>query len=423
MKKIGLILLLAAVLCLSFAACGNDKDKGTVTLTVWGAQEDQAILKEMCEAFQKENPDTTYRFVYGVQSEQFMADTILNDVTAGPDVYSFPSDQINKLYAGGALARVGGEGEKTVKEQNTEQSVDAATVTVGGEDRLYAYPMTGDNCYIVYYDKRVFSNADDLSTLDKMLDKAESQGKKVHFKLHDDGFYLSSFFFADPSLKYQVTYTDNMVEDRVTINYDDPAGMDVMRALKHYVYDRNGLEVKTDDSKIVAAFTENSGGKLSAAAAITGTWNAAILKEKLGENLGMCKLPTAKIGNEETQLSGFMGYKLMGVNGYSKHKNEAHKLAAYLTNRENQLKRFEKRGMGPTNKEVAEMDKVKNDPVMGTVLEQAQYNRVQKNVSTSYWSSTKALLTPMITAKETGAPVTDAQLEMWLRDMCNQIRK
>ena len=178
----------------------NNGEKTKVTLTVWGSEEDQAMLKEMCNEFAKANPDKEYKFLFGVQSEADAADKVLNDVTAGPDVYSFACDQINKLIAGGALARIGGTNETQVKELNSEGSVDAATITVNGEDQLYAYPSTGDNCYFVYYDKRVYTDPSQLSTLSSMLDIANNAGKKVHFKLNDDGWYLSSFFFAKPIL-------------------------------------------------------------------------------------------------------------------------------------------------------------------------------------------------------------------------------
>ena len=58
----------------------------------------------------------------------------------------------------------------------------------------------------------------------------------------------------------------------------------------------------------------------------------------------------------------------------------------WLTNQENQLKRFQVRGFGPTNKVVSEMDEVKNDPVIAAVLDQAQYMRAQKGVpGTNSW--------------------------------------
>lgn len=423
-----LYLALALVMCLSaFVSCGGGSDNSEAnsagagegqkyTLTVWGAQEDQAMLKEMCEAFAAANPQNTYKFLFGVQGENDSADKVLNDVTSGPDVYSFASDQINKLFAGGALARVGGDIEKNIKEINSTGSIDAATITLGGEDQLYAYPMTGDNCYFVYYDKRVYGDLGNLETLDKMLDTAKAAGKKVHFKLNDDGWYLSSFFFANPDLKYNVTYNENMVETAVDINYNNAAGLEVMKALRTYVA-HEALVAQTDDSKIIAAFTSGE-----AAAAISGTWNAAVIKDLLGENMGVCKLPTANIGGTQVQLSGYMGYKLIGVNGYSQNKGEAHKLAQWLTNEQNQLKRFETRGFGPTNTTVAATDAVKNDIIMSAVLTQAQFNRAQKSVPGNYWTPMGSLITPLVTAEDCTL-ITDEELQGYLDSLVSQIAK
>ena len=398
---------------------GNSKE---ITLTVWGAQEDQQMLKEMCDAYAKENSRNKYKFQFGVLGEGNSSDKILNDVEAGPDVFSFPSDRINTFYAGGALARIGGDLETRVKAENAEGAVDAATIRVNGEDHLYAFPVTGDNCYFLYYDKSVFKNPEDLQSMDKILDVAEAAGKKVHFKINDDGWYLASFFFADEDLKYDVTYNDRMVEEKVEINFDSEDGLDVMKAIRHYV-NRDGFVAQTDDSKIIAAFTPDASGKRECAAAVSGTWNASTIKQLLGDNMGVCILPTVKIDGEDVRLSGFMGYKLMGVNGYSKNKGEASKLAAFLTNEQNQLKRFRDRGFGPTNKKVAAMTEVMNDPVISTVLEQAAYNRSQKNVPSAFWTPMASLITPLITAKAEGKTVTDEQLQGYLDALCKQIRK
>ncbi len=416
-------------------ACGRDNgdsgetggDSGgssgkNITLTVWGAQEDQEMLKTMCDAYARANPQNKYTFRFGVQGEGDAGDKILNDVMAGPDVFSFPGDRINAFYAGGALARIGGELEETVKRENSEGAVDAATIRVNGEDHLYAFPSTGDNCYFLYYDKSVYKNAEDLASMDRLLAVAEEAGKKVHFKINDDGWYLSSFFFADEDLGYDVTYNDRMVEEKVTINYDSENGLEVMRAIRNYVAS-DAFVPQTDDSKIIAAFTPDANGKREAAAAVSGTWNATTIKQLLGDNMGVCILPTIRLDGEDVRLSGFMGYKLIGVNGYSQNKGEASKLAAFLTNKDNQLLRFQTRGFGPTNKEVASMPEVVDDPIIATVLEQAAYNRPQKNVPNAYWTPMGSLITPLVTAKAEGRTVSDSEMQGYLDALCKQIRK
>ena len=425
MKKFARILAIALVIVMALTtlvACPEppvDGEKTKYTLTVWGAEEDQAMLKAMCDAYAKANPQNEYKFLFGVQSEADAADKVLNDVESGPDVYSFASDQINKLFAAGALARVGGEAERNVIANNTPGSIDAASFKINGEDQLWAYPMTGDNCYFVYYDKRVFTEESLLASLDSMLDTAAAAGKTVHFKLNDAGWYLSTFFFAKPDLKYEVTYDDAMVEQSVSINFNEAGGLEVMKAIRNYVA-HDSLDVQTDDSKIIAAFTEGS-----AAAAVTGTWNRKAISDLLGENMGVCKLPTVMIAGEQTQLSGFMGYKLVGVNGFSKNKGEAHKLAEWLTNEQNQLIRFQQRGFGPTNKNLASLPEVLNDPVISVVLEQGQFNRPQKSVPGNYWTPMGSLITPLVTAKADGtyADITDEKLQEYLDALVDQIAK
>ena len=436
MKKIRILSLVIALLMLVtvFAACNqnnsdenknqNNGEKTKVTLTVWGSQEDQEMLKEMCAAFAAANPDKEYKFLFGVQGEGDAADKVLNDVTSGPDVFSFASDQINKLIAGGALARVGGEYETFVKENNSATSVDAATITVNGEDQLFAYPMTEDNTLFLYYDKSVIGD-DQVDTLDELLDAAHAAGKKVHFKLNDDGWYLSSFFFACPELGYNVTYNDSMVEQSVSLNYNNAQGLEVMKALAKYV-NHPALVIQTDDSKLIAGLTPTAEGVVEAAAGVSGTWNAQSIQGLLGENMGVAKLPTVEIGGEQKQLTTYMGCKLIGVNNYSQNKVEAHKLAMWLTNEQNQLKRFETRGFGPSNKAVAASEAVANNAVIAAVMEQAKYSRAQKSVPGNYWTPMGALITPFIEHKEAGDLLTfytDEELQKLLDALVAQIEK
>ncbi len=438
MKKFKILAIVAAmlVLCLALVACGGgngndnngDNNGGTqqkerITLTVWGSQEDQEMLKAMCAAYAAANPDKEYKFLFGVQGEGDAADKVLNDVTSGPDVFSFASDQINKLYAGGALARVGGAIETNVKEINSAGSIDAATINVNGEDQLFAYPCTEDNTLFLYYDKSVIGE-DDIDTLDDLLDAAHAAGKKVHFKLNDDGWYLSSFFFAIPELGYNVTYDNKMLETAVDVNYNNAQGLSVMKALAKYV-NHPALVIQTDDSKIIAGLTPDANGNVEIAAAVSGTWNAKGIKELLGDNIGASKLPTVEIGGEQKQLVTYMGCKLIGVNGYSQQKAEAHKLAQWLTNEQNQLTRFETRGFGPSNKVVAQSEAVQNDLIISAVMEQAKYSRAQKGVPGNYWTPMGALITPFIEMKEqdTLKDISDATLQEYLDAVVSEISK
>lgn len=426
--KNSLALALAVLMLAALAACGSKSEtpqSGTTpqpseggekyTLTVWASEEDQALTKELCNAYAAAHPENTYKFLFGVQGENDAADKVLNDPESGPDVFAFASDQINKLIQAGALARVGGGILDDIRAVNSEGSVDACTVTIDGEEQVYAYPYTGDNTYFLYYDSSKLS-ADDVKDLDTLLEKAAAQDKLVAFRLYDDGWYLSSFFFAEPELKYEVAYSDDLTELSVDINYDNATGLDVMKALRGY-FANSALSANVDDSKVLAGVQSGS-----IIAAVSGTWTRSAIEGVWGGNMAAAVLPTATIGGKQVQLNGYFGYKLIGVNGYSQNKGEAHKLAQWLTNEENQIKRFEVRGLGPTNKKAMNASAVTDDPIISVVLQEAGYFRSQKGVPGSYWTP-MASLTKQFVESDDPASIPDDTLQELLDSLCKQIRR
>ncbi|MDE5548429.1 MAG: extracellular solute-binding protein, partial [Clostridia bacterium] len=199
MKKFGKIacLALGAVMSLGFAcACdaegsgGNKGDKKV--FVIWCPEADHDFAKQVAADFLKENTDVNLEFQFGIQGENDAATKVLTDVENAPDVFSFASDQINKLIVGDALARVSTARVQRLKELNTAEAVDAATVTIGGEEQTYAFPYT-DNTYFLYYNKSKFSE-EDIKTLDGILDKC-SEEEQFGYPMND-GWYNSAFFFG-----------------------------------------------------------------------------------------------------------------------------------------------------------------------------------------------------------------------------------
>ena len=146
-----------------------------VTLTMWGAEEDQDLLREISDKFIEKygNYGGKITINLGTQSESTAKDTVLTDPTAAADVYAFADDQLNELVKAGALQEVQLNADD-IKSRNTPASVDAATV----DGKIYAYPLTADNGYFMFYDKSFFTE-DDVKSLDTMMEKAAAAGKKV----------------------------------------------------------------------------------------------------------------------------------------------------------------------------------------------------------------------------------------------------
>ena len=121
------------------------------------------------------------------------------------------------------------------------------------------------------------------------------------------------------------------------------------------------------------------------AAGISGVWNDVSVREVWGDNYRAVKLPTYTVAGQQVQMASFKGYKMLGVNAYSKYPEWAAKLADWLTNEENQTLRFEERGQGPSNINAAASDAVNQSPAIQAVLAQSEYGKLQR-VGNAYWT-------------------------------------
>ena len=345
---------------------------GDVKLTMWGAEEDQTMLREMADAFIAENADKgNITIDIGVQSESSAKDTVLADPEAAADVFAFADDQLNELVAAGALQEVLLNPDD-VKSRNLAGSVNAATMN----DKLYAYPMTADNGYFLYYDKSVLSE-EDVQSMDTLLAKADASGKKFMMSLND-AWYIYSFY-AGAGLK--ATLADDGIN--TVCNWNEAPGADVTQAI---------LDISTQsafksgaDADIVSGIKDGS-----CCAAISGTWNAGTAEETWGENYAATKLPTYTLNGEQVQMASFSGYKLVGVNPHSSNVGVAMLLADYITNEDNQAKRFNDRKLGPSNIKVNESEAVQNAPAIAALAAQSDYATLQR-VGANYWSSAQSL--------------------------------
>ena len=77
-------------------------------------------------------------------------------------------------------------------------------------------------------------------------------------------------------------------------------------------------------------------------------------------------------------------YKFVGVNGYSENSGWAVLLADYISNEEAQQAFFDQRESGPSNKNVAASESVKENVALGALAQQAEFAQAQK-VGGKYW--------------------------------------
>lgn len=86
-------------------------------------------------------------------------------------------------------------------------------------------------------------------------------------------------------------------------------------------------------------------------------------------------------------MSCYSGFKLMGVNAYSKNSGWAVLLAEFLTNETSQTARFASRQLAPTNLKAAEDEAVTSNIAIAASAAQDVFGSVQ-NVGGKYWDPT-----------------------------------
>ena len=367
MKKL-LAFALAAMMRFGLAASGLAEGE-TVTLKVWGSQEDQELLGVLVENFKAANPDTTWDISLGVVGEPDAKARYLEDPAAAADVFAFSNDQLLDLVNADALYEVTRNLDAIVA-ANSAGSIESATL----DGVLYGYPMTADNGYFLYYDKSVLSE-EDVQTLDGILAKANEAGKKVFMDV-SNGWYIASFFLG-------AGCTLGLDENgKQTCDFNNEAGVAAGEAIRAFTADPAFLT--GDDSVLTGGMGD------TICAGVSGTWNAAAIQEKLGENYAACKLPTFTLNGEQVQMSSFIGTKLIGVNTQTAHPVEAMMLAEFLTNEEAQQLRFEMREIGPSNSNVAASEEVQANIALAALAEQSQYGVSQKYVLGNFWTPSEA---------------------------------
>ena len=402
MKKLLTVLLCLAML-FSFAACGKGGGggdtpsggsglEGEYNLTIWVSESDgvKELTQKQVEAFMEANPGIKINATIEGVTEADSATLMITDVESGADIYCFAQDQLARLVLAGALNPLGDKTSATIREENDEVSVSAATVN----GKLYCYPLTSDNGYYMYYDKSVVKE-EHLDSLEDIIADCEAANKLFSMELETSAWYNAAFMFATGCVsEWQTDNAGNFTG--VNDTFDSAEGVIALKGMQKLLKS--------------PAYNSSSGasdfGKGSAVV-ISGPWASADVQAILGANYGATDLPSFTVDGKSYHLGSFSGNKLMGVKPQTDAKKGAvaQALALYPTNEECQLQRFELKGWGPSNKKAQQNDKVKNDVALNALAMQAQYAVPQGQIHGSWWS----IATNYAASAKTAT--TDAELE------------
>lgn len=349
----------------------TENDGGTVALRVWAEESTYDALNKMIDSFKEQyKGQANFDITLEQNSDADTRNNVLGDVHEAADLFIMADDQLASMVAGGALYPVPNADE--VKSANVEGAVEAATIN----DTLYAYPMTADNGYFLYYNKKYISDSD-VATFDGILKAAKKSKKKVMMDW-SSGWYLYAFF-GNTGLDFGIN--DDNVTNHCEWNSKKGKikGVDVAQAMLD-IQKSGAFQSGTDTDFLAGAEKGN------VVVGVSGVWNETALRKIWGDDLGAAKLPTYTVAGKQVQMASFTGYKLIGVNAYSAHPQWAAKLADWMTNEQNQTLRFEMNGQGPSNTKAADSDAVKASVCIQAVIAQSEFGKLQR-VGNSYWDA------------------------------------
>ena len=388
MKRNWTAALLAGTMAVAMMGMSVHADE----IKVWVADNVVKFTEEKIAQFQEENPEfADFDVMVQPVGEGDAAGNMITDVEAGADIFVFAQDQIARLVSAGALEEVAPENQDAVIAENDAGAVSAATVG----DILYAYPLTSDNGYFLYYDKSVVS---DPSTLEGIVADCEAAGKNFYMEINS-GWYQTAFFFATGAeLSYETDDDGNFTT--CNVSYASDAGLNALKEM---------IELKASP-----AFQNGSavGEATNCAAIVDGTWDSGAAQDLFGDNYACAKLPTFEAADGQTyQMSGFGGFKLLGVKPQEDEDKliACDALAAYLSSEEVQLARFQEVGWGPSNLAAQQSDDVQADVALSALAEQLAFTIPQGQYPGEYWVLATSLGDSVITG-ELGTSSSDDDL-------------
>ncbi len=347
---------------------------GTYDITMWVSEKEGVAdqFKQQIAEFMAANPGIIINASIEGVTEADAGSKVVADVASAPDMYCFAQDQLARLVQAAALAGPGGDIAKLIKESNDAGSVAAASVA----GTIYAYPMTSDNGYYMYYDTSIISE-EDAESLEAIIAACEDSGKLFRFAL-ENAWYTASFFFATGC---NSNWSMNEDGDFIAVDddFNSTKGLIAMKGMQKLaqssIYDSNA-DIFTDAGVVV-----------------TGIWNAEAAEAHFGENFGVTDLPSFTVDGESYHLGSYTGNKLLGVKP-QQDKNRAavlSLLAQYLTNEACQTQRYESFQWGPSNLAAQQSEAVQANPSLAALAKQNAYGQPQGQIHGSWWDIAKVL--------------------------------
>lgn len=402
------LLLVAGVL----AACGPNREEGASgngdkkaenkdkpeKLVVWEDEKKSGWLDEVGKKFTEETGIELE--VKEVEMASKMKEQLRLDGPAGtgPDVVTFPHDQIGELALAGHIAPL--EVSDDVKKRFTESSILAESY----DGKLYGLPKSSETPVFIY-NKELMKEAP--ASMDDVYSFAKDFTKDGNY-----GFLAlwDNFYFAHAPMGgyggYVFAENDGALDPKdLGLNNDGAVeGTEyIQKWYKEGLFPK-GIIGENGGSAMDGLFNE---GKV--ASVMNGPWSFQGYKDA-GIDIGVTAMP--KLPNGEP-MKTFMGVKGWHVSGYSKNKEWAQKFVEFITEDENAKYRFEQTQEVPTNEGLINDSAIAENEGAKAVAEQSKYAVPMPNIPEmgEVWDPMAKSLQTVVTGKQEPKAALDAAVK------------
>lgn len=293
----------------------------------------------------------------------------------GPDVIAtMPHDIIGKWANQGLLMSFeGGKAFETFFD-STKQAV-----TYGG--KMYGYPLSVESVGLVYNKAFVNEAPETFEDVIAIIEKYENTD-----------VYGLVFPAAEPYHMYGILKGfggyifgwKNNEYDVYDIGMGSEGAVQAISYLKSF-FDKGYFPDAMRDRSSQHGFSTGTFEEGKAALQINGPWVTTNL-ESLGIDYGVSVIPMLPNGEYPQP---FLGVQFVGVSDYSNQKEEAVKLAEFITSKENMIEYALETQLTPTRKDVLESEAVQSDVMISAWARQAELGNPMPNIPemSSVWSA------------------------------------
>lgn len=341
----------AVLAAMSLAACSKGSSNSSsssssnksASLTLWVDTQQVPYYKKIAKDFTKKYKNIKVRVVQSPNGSANAKTDVGKDPSKAADVFEVPNDQLGQMAEAGYINPVSPSAAKDIK----ANYISVASKGVTWKGKLYTFPYA-EQAQTLYYNKSKLSASDvkDWKTL---------TSKGVVATDFTNAYVMWPVMFSAGTK----LFGDNG-QDLKGSTFNSQQGVN---ALKWYAAQKNNKGVMQTSNAL------NQLKKGNAQAILDGPWDAANIKNILGNNFAVAPYPKIEVGGKTVQMEAFLGIEGFAINSHTKNAKAASELAAYITNKKAQLIAHKEAGQIPVLKSAVNSSAVQNDPVAKAVMQ------------------------------------------------------